>query len=157
MRATLLLIVLAATAGPALAQAPAPVKTPRAAAPAPSSAITIPPELTSPATAERLGAMMQALGKAMLNLPVGELEAAATGRAVTPADRTRTLRDLGRAEDPNFERNLEGQLAASKVTMQAGMKAMAAALPAVSRALSEAAREMEQATANLPSPNYPKR
>jgi hypothetical protein len=153
MRSTLLLIALAASSGPAFAQVPA-ARSPSAA---PAPAITIPPELTSPATAERLGTMMQALGRAMLNLPIGEIEAAATGRAATPADRTRTLRDVGRAGDPNFERNLETQLAGSKVAMQAGIKAMATALPAMSRALTEAAREMEKATANLPSPSYPKR
>jgi hypothetical protein len=117
----------------------------------------IPPELTNPATAERIGTMMQALGRAMLDLPIGEIEAAASGRAATAQDRSRTLRDVGRAEDPNFERNLESRLAGSKVALQTGMKAMAGTLPAMSRALTDMARAMEQATANLPSPNYPKR
>ena len=36
------------------------------------------------------------------------------------------------------------------------MKALAAALPAMMKGLSEAGRELEKATANLPSPNYPK-
>ena len=41
--------------------------------------------------------------------------------------------------------------------MQASMKAFAAALPAMTRSLAEARRAIEQATANLPNPNYPKR
>ena len=155
MRTISFLVALAASASPALAQ-PTPVPIP-APAPAPAPAIVIPPELTNPATAERIGTMMQALGRAMLDLPIGELEAAASGRAATAQDRSRTLRDVGRAEDPNFERNLESRLAGSKVALQTGMKAMAGTLPAMSRALTDMARAMEQATANLPSLNYPKR
>ena len=149
MRICLLLAPLAMMASPALAQSPAP--TPRA------DAITVPPELTDPAMADKLGRMMQALSKAFLNLPVGELEAAAEGRAVTPADRARTVRDVGRLDDPDFERNIERTLADSQAGMQASMRAFAAALPAMTRAMSEMARELERATANMPSPNYPRR
>ncbi|HEU5286659.1 MAG TPA: hypothetical protein VFU20_09190, partial [Sphingomicrobium sp.] len=112
--------------------------------------------LTDPAMAEKLGRMMEALSKAFLELPVGEIEAAAEGRPATRADRRRTVRELGRKDDPQFERNLERQLADSRVAMQAGMKALAAALPAMIKGQSEASRELEKATANLPSPNYPK-
>ena len=64
--------------------------------------------------ADRLGGMMQALSKAFLNLPVGEIEAAAEGRPATQADRRQTIRDLGRKQDPNFERNLDRDLATSR-------------------------------------------
>jgi hypothetical protein len=148
MRLCLLVLPLALMASPALAQAkPAP----------PPETITVPPELTDPAMADKLGRMMQAMSKAFLNLPVGEIEAAAEGRPVTQADRRRTVRELGRKDDPNFERNLERDLAMSGATMQASMKALAAALPAMMKGLTDAAREIEKATANLPSPNYPKR
>ena len=150
MRAFLLALPLMFVSNPALAQSrPAPAPLP--------GAIVVPPELTDPATVDRLGAMAQALSKAVLNLPVGEIEAAAEGRPVTRADRGRTIRELGRREDPNFERNLERQLADSRVLMQASMKAFAAALPSMIKGLSDAARELEKASANLPSPNYPKR
>ncbi|HUE79673.1 MAG TPA: hypothetical protein VMN38_08585 [Sphingomicrobium sp.] len=149
MRLYLLVLPLASMASPALSQAPAPA--------APPEAIIVPPELTDPGTAEKLGRMMQAMSKAFLNLPVGEIEAAAQGRPVTPADRGRTIRDLGRLEDPNFERNIERTLADSQAGMQASMRAFAAALPAMTRAMSEMARELERATANLPSPAYPRR
>jgi hypothetical protein len=150
MRACLMVLPLMLAASPALAQAkPAPVTVPEA--------IVVPPELTDPATAERLGAMVQALSKAVLNLPVGEIQAAAEGRPATRADRGRTVRELGRREDPNFERNLERQLADSGALMRASMKAFTAALPAMIKGLSDASREFEKATANLPSPNYPKR
>jgi hypothetical protein len=148
MRAFQLILPLALVAGPALAQTqPTP----------PPETITVPPELTDPAMADRLGGMMQAMSKAILNLPVGEIEAAAEGRPVTRADRGRTLGELGRRDDPNFERNLDRQLAMSRVTMQASMKAFSTALPAITKSLAEARRAIEQATANLPSPNYPKR
>ncbi len=113
--------------------------------------------LNDPATADRLARMMQAMSQAFLNLPVGEIEAAASGRAVTPADRARTLRELGRRENPNFERDMQRDIAASGSMMKASMKAMAVALPAMMKGLSEAARELEKATANMPSPNYPKK
>jgi hypothetical protein len=148
MRAFQLILPLALMASPALAQTkPAP----------PPETITVPPELTDPAMTDRLGTMMQALSKAFLNLPVGEIEAAAKGRPATEADRRQTIRDLGRKQDPNFERNLDRDLAASRVAMQASMKAFAAALPAMTRSLAEARRAIEQVTANLPSPVYPKR
>ena len=156
MRTSLLVLPLALIAAPALAQAPS-------APAAPPETIAIPPELTDPAMAERLARMMQSMSKAFLDLPVGEIEAAAEGRPVTRADRGeiairifRTLRELGRKDDPNFERNLDQTLANSRVAIQASMKAMAAALPAMMKGLSEAAREFEKATANMPSPAYPK-
>lgn len=148
MRAFQLILSLALVASPALAHArPAP----------PPEAITVPPELTDPATADRLGGMMQALSKALLNLPVGEIKAAAEGRPATQADRRQTIGDLGRKQDPNFDRNLDRNIEASRGAMQASMKAFTAALPAVTRSIIEARRAIEQATANLPSPVYPRR
>lgn len=152
MRAFQFILPLALVASPALAEtkpAPQPETIPET--------ISVPPELTDPAMTDRLGRMMQALSKALLNLPVGEIEAAAKGRPATEADRRQTIRDLGRKQDPNFERNLDRQLAMSRVTMQAGMKALATAMPAMIKALNEAGRAIEEATANLPSPVYPKR
>jgi len=152
MRHMLMLLPIAALATPAAAQVPA---TPPATDPV--GEIRIPPELTDPATMARVGDMVGALSKALLNLPIGEVEAAAEGRPVAPADRNRTVRDVAGGGDPNFEANLQRKIAASQVTMQAGMRAMAAAMPAISRAMTEAAREIERAAANLPSPTYPKR
>ncbi len=150
MRAFHLIVPLALVASPALAQ------TKPASPPAAPETITIPPALTDPAMADRLARMMQAMSKAFLELPVGEIEAAAEGRPATRADRRRTVRQIGRAEDPNFERNLQREIANSKPMIEASMKALAAALPAMMKGLSEAGRELEKATANLPSPNYPK-
>ena len=152
MRAFQLIVPLALVASPVLAQTkPAPAPTPAA-----PETITMPPELTDPAMADRLARMMQAMSKAFLELPVGEIEAAAEGRPATRADRRRTVRQIGRAEDPNFERDLQREIANSKPMIEASMKALAAALPAMMKGLSEAGRELEKATANLPSPNYPK-
>jgi len=150
MRVSLLVLPLAMMASPALGQTkPAPA--------APAETIAIPPALTDPATADKLARMMQALSQAFLNLPVGEIEAAAQGRAVTPADRNRTLREVGRRGNPNFERDLQKELAGSRVVVQAATKAFAAALPSMMKGLSDAGRELEKATANMPRPNYPKR
>jgi hypothetical protein len=148
MRAFQLILPLALVASPALAQPqPAP----------PPGQINVPPELTDPATADRISGMMHALSKAFVNLPVGEIEAAAEGRPATQADRRRTIGDLGRKHDPDFDRNLDRDIEASRGAVQASMKAFTSALPAVTRSITEARRAIEQATANLPSPLYPKR
>ena len=150
MRICLLVLPLAAMTGPALGQAkPAPV--------APAETIVVPQALSDPATAEKLSRMMQSLSNAFLNLPVGEIEAAAQGRPVTSADRTRTMREVGRRDDPNFEQNMQRDLAATRPMMQATMKAFVAALPAMMKGMSEAGRELEKAADNMPRPNYPKR
>jgi hypothetical protein len=150
MRIGLLILPLAMMATPALGQArPAPA--------APPETIAVPPALSDPATAQKLSRMMQSLSQAFLNMPVGEIEAAAQGRTVTQADRQRTLRQVGRRDDPNFEQNLQRDLAATGPMMQATMKAFVAALPSMMKGMSEAGRELEKATDNMPRPNYPKR
>ncbi len=149
MRISLVVLPFALMASPALAQSPKPA--------APPETITVPPELTDPAMAEKLSRMMQAMSQAFLNLPVGEIEAAAEGRPPTAADKKRTVREAGRMDDPNFERNFAEHLADSRGAIGASMKALAAALPAMMKGLTEAGRELEKATANMPSPNYPKR
>lgn len=126
---------------------------PVAAAPAPANQIEIPPELTDPEFIDRLAGMTEGLSKALLNVPVGELEAVAQGRPVTEADRRRTVRDVGQIS----ERDLERQIAEARPQMQAAMQALSKALPAMTRALSDMADQLERATANLPQPGYPRR
>ena len=100
---------------------------------------------------------MQALSKALLSLPVGEIKAAAEGRPATEHDKGVTVRDLGRKEDPNFERKLERQIAEAKPMIRQSMKALVEALPAMLEGLSKASEAMDRATANMPQPGYPKR
>lgn len=147
MRLAIALAAAALAAHPAAAQQ---VQAPAPAAP------QLPRELTDPAMADRLARVMQALSKSFLELPVGEIAAAAEGREPTAADRKRTVRSEGRAGDPDFDRKFEGQIAHSKPMMQAAMKAMAAALPAMMEGMGKARDELDKAVSNLPSPNYPK-
>lgn len=137
------------------------VSAPAAAAePAQGDDFEIPAELTDPAMAETLGKMLGALTKTVMDMPVGEMQAAVEGRQPTAADKARTVRDLA-GRDPNFERQVEAQAAQAVPRMQAGLKAMASSLPAMMKALEQVAAEMEgsidRATANLPQPGYPKR
>ena len=131
-----------------------------AAEPAKGSDFAIPPELTDPAMADTLGKMFGALTKAMMDMPVGEMQAAVQGREATPADKSRTVRDLT-GRDPNFERNMERQVAVALPRMQATMRAMAKSLPAMAKGMEKVAEQMEgsldRATANIPQPGYPKR
>ena len=148
MRSHLMLIPLLVCAAPAVAQAPA-------------APVAPPPEiqraLNDPAMADRLTAVMQALTKSFLNLPVGEVEAALEGRRPTAAERRVTVRDVGRRDDPNFERDLERQIAQSGPIMRHSMKALSEALPAMMKSMADAGKALERATANLPDPTYPKR
>jgi hypothetical protein len=136
MRVAFLVLPLSLAAGPALA---APVQ--------------VPPQLSDPALADRMTDAMRAMSSAFLNLPVGEIQAAAEGRAPTPADRARTVRSETGLNEAELGRQIDG----SRVSIQQGMKAMAEALPKIAGALDDAKRQMETATANMPRPDYPKR
>ncbi|MFP5329740.1 MAG: hypothetical protein ACLGHC_06335 [Alphaproteobacteria bacterium] len=115
--------------------------------------IRIPPELTDPKLVDRLMEMNKALSKALLDIPVGEVEAAIQGRTPTEADRRRTVRDSARLSD----REIERKIAEARPRVQAAMQAFARSLPALTRALSQAADTVERAAANVPQPDYPKR
>lgn len=140
MRALLIALPLALTAAPAQA-APADPQ--------------IPPELSDPAMADKLGQMLGTLTRVLMDMPVGEMEAAVQGREPTAADRARRVRDhIG---GPDAERQVEASVAASGRQMQAMTKALVASLPALMSSLEGMERELERATANLPDPTYPKR
>ena len=125
-----------------------------------SGEFQVPSELTDPAMAESLGKMLGSVTKVMLDLPVGELQAAVEGRSPSAKDQNRTMRDLA-GGGPDLERRIEREATRAIPRLQAGMKAMASSLPAMARALEQAAETMEgsleRATANLPQPGYPKR
>jgi hypothetical protein len=141
----------------ALVAAPAAAQTAPKAAERPADTAEITRVLSDPAMAQKMTNVLQALSKSLLDMPVGEVEAALEGRQATPADRKRTVRDEGRQNDPSFERDLQRDLAQAGPVMQSAMKALAASLPAMMKGMEEAGRAMERATANLPSPAYPKR
>jgi hypothetical protein len=122
---------------------------------APKEAPQLPSELSDPAMADRLGKMMGALTRALMDMPVGELEAAAQGREPTAADRVRRVRDhIG---GPEAEREVEAKVVASGRQLQAMTQALVASLPAIMASLEGIERDLERATANLPDPTYPKR
>ena len=126
-----------------------------AAQPLPAAAPVLPPVLTDPAMADQLGRVAGAVTRSLMNLPVGELEAAIEGRPATRADRSRTIRDsIG---DPYVEERIESQAAASGRTIQAASQALANSLPAILQAIDGATADIERAVANLPDPTYPRR
>jgi len=114
----------------------------------------IPPELSDPAIADQLTRAMVPLSKALMDLPIGEMEAALAGRTPTEADRRKKVRDeIG----PEGERELAAQIAASGPQMRAMQKALVASLPALMGAFSGVEKELERAVANMPDPTYPKK
>lgn len=139
MRAVLILVPALFAATPALA-APPPV---------------LPPVLTDPGMADQLGRVAGAVTRSLMNLPVGELEAAIEGRPATRADRARTVgNSIG---DPYVEQRIADQAAQSGRTMQAAGQAIAASLPAIMQAIDGARDQIERAVGNLPDPTYPRR
>ena len=122
---------------------------------APKAAPQLPPELSDPAMADKLGKMAGALTRALMDLPVGELEATVQGREPTPADRAKRVRDeIG---GPAAERQVEAQVAQSGRQMQAMSKALVDSLPSIMSALDQMESSLERATANIPDPTYPRR
>jgi predicted outer membrane protein len=142
MRTHLALTPLLALAAPAVAAQPQP---------------QLPPQLTDPATAERLTKVMQTLSNAFLNMKVGGVEAAIEGREASSRERNLTIRDMARRDDPNFDRNLRQHIAQVGPTMQRSMNALNQALPEVMKSLEDAKKSIDRAAANLPDPTYPKR
>lgn len=151
MRISLALLPLSLSAAPCVAQAL------HAAPPAAPPLVQLPPELTDPATADRLADAMQGLSQALLDMRVGAIRAALEGRAPTAAERTQTVGDLARRNDPNFDRHLHQQIAAAKPKVEQSIRALDSALPEINSDLEHARQSLERALANLPDPNYPRR
>jgi hypothetical protein len=137
MRASPLILATALFASPALAGE-------RAAA----------PPIADPQAIDRIGEMAGALSRAQLQIPNGEVQAAAQGRATTPADRQRTVGDIA---GPNADRRLDEGIAHGKVAVEAGMRALAAAMPALEQAAKDVRERIGRAAANMPRPDYPQR
>jgi hypothetical protein len=121
------------------------------------SAPRLPPQLTDPATAQKLTNAMQALSGVFLNMKVGEVQAALEGRQATPAERNMTVRDMARRDDPEFDRHFQQQMANIGPTVQRSMQALNQALPAMMKGLHDAEKSLDRAVANMPDPTYPKR
>ena len=141
MRALLIALPLALFAVPAVA--------------APEPDRQIPPELSDPAMADKLTKMLGPLTKALMDMPIGEMEAIMEGREATAADKNKRVRDeIG---GPEAERELQANVATMGPQMRAMQKALVASLPAIMSAFEGVEKELERATANLPDPTYPKR
>jgi hypothetical protein len=117
----------------------------------------LPQELTDPAVAQRLQRSMQVLSKTLLDLRVGEMQAAIEGRKASAAEKKLTVRDLGRRDDPNFDRRLDERIAAAGPVIDRSMKAVSEAMPSILESVSKARESIERAAANMPDPTYPKR
>ena len=127
---------------------------PLAAQPAARAERQIPPELADPAIADSLTRALVPLSRALMDLPIGELEAAIEGRQETDADRRKRVRDeIG----PEGERELVTQVARAGPQMRAMQKALVSSLPPIMASLEGVERELERAVANLPDPTYPRR
>ncbi|HEY4071346.1 MAG TPA: hypothetical protein VGM04_07305 [Sphingomicrobium sp.] len=146
MRSSFLLLSLTVCATPVLAQSVPP------AAPAAPPALQVPPEAV-----DRLADSIQSLSQVFLDMKVGGVQAALEGRKASRAERDLTVRDLGRRNDPNFDRNIEQQIALARPKLEQSVRALNETLPEITQDLQDARRSIERAIANLPDPNYPRR
>jgi len=143
MRKILVLLPLLGFAAPAMAQ--------------PAPPLQLPPELTDPATADRLADAVQGLSQALLDLRVGEVRAALEGRPASPGERNMTVRDMARRDDPNFDRHVQRDIANVRPMMRQSMNALNQALPQMMQGLNQAQQALARAVANMPDPTYPRR
>jgi hypothetical protein len=144
MRVSLALVLavvpLALCAAPAAAQeAPPPMQ--------------LPPQLSDPATADRLANAVQSLSGALLDLHVGDVRAALEGRKPTAADRRATVG----SETGLSVRELNARIAAARPQIDHSIKALNQALPEIAGDLQRAQRSIGRAISNMPDPNYPRR
>lgn len=140
MRKLFLIALLSTAAAPAVA------------APAPREP-ALPPEVADGRMVDQIGTMVGAVTRALLDLPVGELEAAVENRPVTRADRSRTLGSVTGTD----ERELAAGIEQGKGAIRAGGEAMARAVPVIREAIDKAAAQIDRVTANVPQPGYPRR
>ena len=124
------------------------IATPAAAQPVPQ----LPPEIIDPRMVDQLGNVFEALTRAVLNMPVGELEAAIENRPVTREDRGKTVRSVADISDRDLREGVER----GKVATRAGTQAVVRSLPVITEALNRVGEDIERAVANLPSPAYPR-
>jgi len=111
-----------------------------------------PPEIASGEFVDRAVPVLQALSRAFLDLPVGEVQAAIENRPATRADRNRRVRDVAGVD----ERDLDQSIAQNSQVLKNGVQSVVRSLPVIQRALNQAGEEVARAVNNLPSPAYPR-
>ena len=126
---------------------------PAVAQPAPyPEAPLLPPEIANGEFVDRAVPVLQALSRAFLDLPVGEVQAAIENRPATRADRNRRVRDVAGVD----ERDLDQSIAQNSQVLKNGVQSVVRSLPVIQRALNQAGEEVARAVNNLPSPAYPR-
>ncbi len=113
--------------------------------------------LVDPATGRKIGAISGALVDVLLDMKVGKIAAAASGRVPNEAEANQSVRDLISRNDPSAEAKLRREVAAAGPALMRSMQAMAAILPQIVESADKAAKAVERVEGNLPSPDYPKR
>lgn len=113
--------------------------------------------LDDPRNARAADAMMGSLTDSLLGMKIGEAKAAAEGRTPTAADKSLTVRDLAKKDDPQFETRLREGAARAGPALRQSLKGMAAAVPALTKSFDQLGKALERIAANLPDPTYPKR
>ena len=114
----------------------------------------IPPELSDPAMADKLGRMAGVADQGA-DGHAGRRDGGGDRRAARRPQPTRHKRVRDEIGGPEAERQVEAEVAASGRQMQAMTKALVASLPAIMGALDGVEKELERAAANMPDPTYP--
>jgi len=107
------------------------------------------------AEVEAMAPAIDRAADAMLDLDVGPIIDAADPYRPPYARRHRTLRQIGRRDDPYFEQRLRGTIYGTTAAMARMMDAIAAAEPAMRRSFLEMQRGVADAVRAAPPPGPP--
>ena len=113
-----------------------------------------PPAAQAPRLSEQVQEYAPAIDRsadALLNLDIGPIL-----DAVDPygAHHRRTLRDMARRNDPDFERRMHATIYGTAATMGRAADVVAAAQPALRHAINQFERDMAAAMAGAPPPPH---
>lgn len=103
-------------------------------------------ELPSTHEIDAMGDVMERMVGAVMDMPVGGIvEAMEPGRAMTEAERNRTVRDMATRDDPYAEERMRGSIDAITGSMGLMTEQLAVLIPVLSRSMIDLERRMEEA------------
>lgn len=103
-------------------------------------------DLPPPERIDEMGAAMDRMVGALMDIPVGGIaQAMEPDRRLSEAERRRTVRDMATRDDPYAEERMRGSIGAMTSGMGVMMEQVAVLAPVMRRSLAEMARSMEDA------------
>ena len=158
MRKFLIAAAALAVTAPAAAQQPLPQPRGNASAqPAPS----VDPRdeelrrnMPSPTEMKEMGEVAARAMEAMMDVPIGPLREAVEGRKLSPRERSETIGDHARRDDPHFKERMRDQIGLATVALGALAEQMTVMGPVLRRTLEDVSKRVEDAARSAPQRPY---